>query len=276
MSIREAAQAVGKDIYTLNVSRLLKEGVVQLCGLTPTDIMHIKGDFGRYSREASYLGAQFVASNFGLTVEQLCEDIYDKIKRKIYTNVVEVLLENKYPEYMEQGISADVEKFIDRNYENSKNHSNDDQLLSMMFRTNYTLIGIGAPIHIFLKDVAKRLGTVSIIPEHSEVANALGVAVGNISVTYEVEIHPSNSLEGICSYTVFADERPVQFEELEDAEKFAEEEAKKGAYAEALRRGVQGDITIDCYSSQQKGKIKGGTVYLGSKVGAHAVGSVGF
>ena len=30
------------------------------CGLTPTDIMHIKGDFSVYDTEASRLAAQFV------------------------------------------------------------------------------------------------------------------------------------------------------------------------------------------------------------------------
>ncbi len=53
--LEEAAAAVGKDVYTLNVTRLEKEGVVIRSGLTPTDIMHIKGDFQRYSAEAPCL-----------------------------------------------------------------------------------------------------------------------------------------------------------------------------------------------------------------------------
>lgn len=273
--IREAAEAVGKDIYTLNVSRLLKEGVVQLCGLTPTDIMHIKGDFDRYDKEASYLGAQFVASNFGMTVEELCDFVYDEIKRKIYVNVVAALLENQYPDYMENGINADVERFINENYEMSKN-SADRDMLSMMFHTDYVLVGIGAPIHIFLSDVAKKMGTESVIPEHSEVANAVGAVVGNVSVTYEVEIRPSNSLEGISGYTVYTDGEPMEFEELYEAEEFAKEAAEKGAYEEAQRRGVQGNITVECQNAQQSGKIRGGTIYLGSRLIAHAVGSIGF
>jgi len=100
LSIRQAAAAIDKDIYVLNVSRLIKEGVVQLCGLTPTDIMHIKGDFSRYSTEASMLGAQFVANNLNVTVDELGDMIYDEIKRKMYLNVVKVTLENKNPYYM--------------------------------------------------------------------------------------------------------------------------------------------------------------------------------
>lgn len=47
--ITEAAAAIGRDIYTRHVERLLKDGIIQLCGLTPTDIMHIKGDFNGYT-----------------------------------------------------------------------------------------------------------------------------------------------------------------------------------------------------------------------------------
>ena len=82
--LAEAAAAVGKDIYTIDASRLIKDGVVQLCGLTPTDIMHIRGDFKEYEAQASLLGAEFVAYNLGISVEELCEQVYDAVKRKLY------------------------------------------------------------------------------------------------------------------------------------------------------------------------------------------------
>jgi N-methylhydantoinase A/oxoprolinase/acetone carboxylase beta subunit len=58
LTLREAAESVpGWDMYRYNVSKLLKEGVVQAVGLTPTDIMHITGDFNRYpARAALYSG----------------------------------------------------------------------------------------------------------------------------------------------------------------------------------------------------------------------------
>ena len=118
--LKEAAAAVGRDIYTLNVSRLLKEGIVQMCGLTPTDIMHIKGDFKKYNAEASMLGAEFTAFNLGVSIEELCGLVYDEIKRKIYLNAVKVLLENNDPHYMKHGVSKDVEKVINDSYETAK------------------------------------------------------------------------------------------------------------------------------------------------------------
>lgn len=48
------------DLYRLKSERLEDEGIVMRCGLTPTDIMHIRGDFCRHDRAASVLGARYL------------------------------------------------------------------------------------------------------------------------------------------------------------------------------------------------------------------------
>ena len=58
------------------------------------------------------------------------------------------------------------------------------------------MIGIGAPTHVFLPDVAKALGTNCIIPEHAEVANALGAVIADISAKAQVEIVPDYTAYG--------------------------------------------------------------------------------
>ena len=275
LMIREAAEAVGKDVYNLNVSRLLKEGVVGLIGLTPTDIMHIKGDFDRYDSGASYWGAKFVAAHFGKTAEELCDFVYDEIKRKLYRNIVKVLLENQYPGYLKNGVGPEVERFIDEGYERAK-APEQEGFLSFRFQTDFTLVGIGAPIHIFLDDVAQMLGTKSVIPPHSEVANALGAVAGNITATQTVEIRSQILKDGREGYAVFASEERTLFEELPQAEEFALKEAEKAARTEALRRGVTGEVTVESRVIRDVGSAMGGEIFLGSRAVAQAVGSIGF
>ena len=41
----DAAAAAGCDEYNFNTARLENEGIIIRCALTPTDMMHIKGDF---------------------------------------------------------------------------------------------------------------------------------------------------------------------------------------------------------------------------------------
>ncbi|MCL2883350.1 MAG: hydantoinase/oxoprolinase family protein, partial [Coriobacteriia bacterium] len=118
---REAAVGMpGRDVYNLDVSRLLSEGIVQVCGLTPTDIMHIKGDFNRFSVEASLLGAEFVAANLGLEIDELCDKVYDEIKRKLYLNIVMALLESQDSDFRDKGLTQETERFISKSYEMAK------------------------------------------------------------------------------------------------------------------------------------------------------------
>jgi len=276
LSIREAAEKVsGKDLYTLDVSRLLKEGVVQMCGLTPTDIMHIKGDFKAFPAEASFLGAEFVALNLDISVSELCDLVYDEIKRKLYVNIVKALLENKNNYYLKNGVSKEVERFINESYEMAKT-GRKNELVSMIFDTGFSLTGVGAPVHVFLNDVAELLGTKAIIPEHYEVANALGSIVGNVFALNTVEIRPNTSNDMVSGYTVYGNTESRIFLELADAEEFAVLEAKKGAYDEAVRRGAKGEITVTCKLDKHEAETRDGIVYLYTYAIGQAVGSLGF
>ncbi|MDR0670490.1 MAG: hydantoinase/oxoprolinase family protein [Treponema sp.] len=263
--LRDAAEAAGTDMYNLQVSRLVKEGVVQVCGLTPTDIMHIRGDFSAYSVEAARLGAEYTAFNLGISVEELCNRVYDEVKRKIYINVVKIFLENQNKHYMKNGVDREAERLILQSYESAK-RGHRGMPLSTAFTTDYALVGIGAPIRIFLADVAKLLGTEAIVPEHYEVANALGAVVGNIYVSYPVTIHPNYGPGGIENYTVFGFTGNRVFTTLKDAELFAAEEAKAGARAEAVKRGASGEITVTCSFDKKDAQAKSGSVYMGTTV----------
>ena len=276
MMLREASDSVpGKDMYNLNVSRLEREGVIQICGLTPTDIMHIKGDFTRFPAEASLLGAQYVALNLEITVDELCGRVYDDIKRKIYVNIVKAMLENKDSYYIKNGISKDVERFINESYDIAKTGCK-HEFISMMWSTDFALTGVGAPIRIFLDDVAKMLGTKAVLPKHYEVANAVGAIVGNVYAENIVEIKPNYNIDGITGYTVFGNAETRIFEEMKEAEEFAISEAKNGAYSEAIKRGAQGEITTTCKLKKHEAEAKDDIVYLGTHAIAYAVGSIGF
>ncbi len=273
--LTQAAKAIGKDIYTLDVHRLIKDGVVQICGLTPTDIMHIKGDFNRYSSEASRLAADFAAYNLDISVDKLCDLVYDEVKRKLYVNIVKAMLENKYPEYMKHGVNKDIERFILENYEEAKTGKRDN-LLSSSFGTGYSLVGIGAPIFNFLEDVAKILGTSCVIPKHYEVANALGAIMGSVSTHHSVKVKTNYSAEGISGYTVYGNDQNKEFEEFDEAVEYATTQACDGAKSEAIKRGAKGNITISFKVHDDKAEARNSIIHLGTTVTAYAVGALGF
>ena len=269
MSLNDIAVKLNVSTRRIKMDNLIKEGIVQLCGLTPTDIMHIKGDFNEFDKACSIAGAEYVARCTGITVDELSDVVYDEIKRKIYLNVITILLENENNDYMVNGVSDNVKNLINESYEMAK--MTNMNFLKLNFVTEFKLVGIGAPIHIFLNDVAKYLNTEAIIPNYHEVANAVGAIASDIYVNLSVEIKPVYSEIGITGYTVYG---VNLFEKYEDAEKFAIKEAKDNAVKEVKSRGANSEITVSYEVVSNTGKAKDGSVYLGTNIVVYAVGSI--
>lgn len=260
LMLEKAAVAMDKDIYSFTAARLEEEGIIMRSGLTPTDIMHIKGDFDKFEVKASMQAAIFAANclkrkNFKLSVDEFAERVYDTIKCKLYCNIVRILLCDKYPRFASEGLSPQMESIIKDSWELAKN--SDTQYTDFDFKTNATLISIGAPTHIFINDVAKALGTKAVIPEFAGVANAVGAVFGGVRAHSTVEIRTEHSDVGFDGYRVYGKTKNYFTDEFDKAREFAIKEAKEDAIAEAKRRGASGNINIDILCDMKTGILKG-------------------
>lgn len=268
----DAAPAAGANIYALNMRRLEKEGVIIRGGLTPTDIMHIKGDFNRFQTEASALGTQFVATCLNMSPEKLCDLVYNAVKRKLYCNIVRLLMEDEYPHYRKSSIGRGIEELIDESWNACRNGQKG--FLKLGFGSSAALVGVGAPVHVFLPDVAKALGAECVIARNAPVANALGAVVGNVSATCEVEIKADYDVGGIKGFIVFGKRATFNVDNLDEAIRLATEDSKESALEEAKLRGALGDITVTVKHSLSEGHAKEDSILLGAKVVATAIGRI--
>ncbi len=278
LDIRSAAEAVGKDIYWLNVSRLEAEGVVLRAGLTPTDFMHLKGDFDAYDPRAAELAARYLLRcmhrpwDSDEELAKLCDEVYDRVKKKLFTSLTRILLMDRYPKYRQEGPGPQLEEIIAGRWDEVKNGKNPGYF-DVDFSTTAVLVGIGAPIHIFLPDVAQAMGAECVIPPNAGVANAVGAVVGNITAYVEVELLPNYTAGGIEGYFVKASDRQEIFKDRKDAEARCQVIAMELARQEALRRGVTGEIRVTVeVSDRGVPDSKGNRVDLGSTFTGIAMG----
>lgn len=280
--VRNAPVMLGSgelDLYNLKSERLEDEGIIMRCGLTPTDIMHIKGDFCQHDNAVSILGVRYLLGNLPgyndtkIDLVRFCDDIYNLVYAKLYENILRILLINKHPKLFEKGISEQLLKLIRQSF---KEHDKGIKgLLGFNFFTPATLIGIGAPTHIFLPFVAKVLGTDCIIPEHAEVANALGAIIADISATAVIKISPNYTVAGNAGYTVYTADGGKLFAELNDAIDFAKEMASETAISDAKKRGALGELTVSVVVNPKSAYSKDGAfIDLGTTVEARATGRV--
>ena len=277
LMLREAAEAGGTDIYHLEkFERIESEGVVIRAGLTPTDFMHLAGDFESYDVEAAELAARFLMRSLGLDdtrpgeMERFTASVYEAVKRKLYNNVVRVLLQDKYPKLRAHGLDRQLAELVDASWDEFR--AGRGGYFELGLHTRAALVGIGAPIHIFLPDVAEALGADCIIPENAGVANATGAVVGNVNAEARVEVRPNHTPGGIDGYFVCAPSETRHIWARHDAVAAARELAESLARAEAKKRGISGEMTIKIEVEDSTGHASRGMVDLGSTVIATAIG----
>ena len=135
------------------------------------------------------------------------------------------------------------------------------------------LIGIGAPTHIFLPEVAQALGTRCVISEHSGVANAIGAVVADINARASVEIRADYAFGGLEGYSIHAPGVHESFVAYVQALDAARTVADQAAVAEARRRGALGELSVDVQVRTHVSHTRdGGEVDLGTAVVALATG----
>lgn len=238
LSIVLLAEKAGISIYELKTERLERYGIIMRSALTPTDIMHLTGEFTRFNEEAALLGANILASRLNKSLKELIDLINTKVKEKLYLNIIGVLLENESDDFNFRNFSKEAIALLMKGFKNSKGDN-----LSIGFSTKYDLVGIGAPIHVFLPDVSKKLNTQCIIPEHAPVANAVGAITGSITVEETIIIKPIYEAQGISKYSCFSSTQCNTFLNYEEAMKWSKEEAERLAYEKALQRG-SGKVSV--------------------------------
>jgi N-methylhydantoinase A/oxoprolinase/acetone carboxylase beta subunit len=242
------------DIYALNTERLESEGIIMRCGLTPTDFMHIKGDFLRYDTRASVLAARFMLLNMGKedteeNVRKLADEAYELVQFRMYQDIIDLSLQQMYPLEFKDGPGSQMSLIISEAWQNRNTVS--AGILGEKFFSGYTLIGIGAPTHLFLPEAAKALGADYLLAENAEVANAIGALYARVGSTARVNITERYSPEvGGFFYIVHDPEGSYRIEEKGEALRRARKAAEKAAEKEARARGATGHIVTDSHIEQ--------------------------
>ncbi|WP_419932431.1 hydantoinase/oxoprolinase family protein [Candidatus Poriferisodalis sp.] len=104
------------------------------------------------------------------------------------------------------------------------------------------IVVIGAPAVTYAPLIADLLGTVSVVPPHAEVANAVGAAVARIRITKHVTVTAPRR----GSYRAHWGEDPPIWHSLSEAREWATTQAVEAARSEATEAGaLDPEVTVD-------------------------------
>jgi N-methylhydantoinase A/oxoprolinase/acetone carboxylase beta subunit len=228
----------------LHVAQIAAEGlerqeVIGKAGLTPTDLLHVEGRYIPWNSEASELALRVFSHYQFKEPDEIREEVWRRAVEMILHAVISFLSKQTLTPPSATGSEAedDIGRWFFRNsiYDIHPH-------LKTQFRLREPIVGIGAPAGFFLEKVGEALNAQLILPEHHEVANALGAVAGSVMVVEEVLVYPRVDASGleVLGYYVQTSEQRKDFdeEELKGCLAYARGLARERALGAAVRSGA--------------------------------------
>ncbi len=214
------------------LERLIAQGFLRKVGFTPSDAAHVLGLHDAWNREAAALAAALFArrkGNDGQPVaagaEALAQRVIDRLTRRSAELVLEAALAEDG--YEAEGLAASPL--------GAAALDGCAGFAVPSLRLSAPLIGLGASAAIYYPAVAALCGTQSAIPDHADVANAVGAVAGRVEVRVEATILSPDGER----FDVLAGGAPEVFVSLPLAKARAEAWARGEALARAEAAGAE-------------------------------------
>ncbi len=245
----------------LPLARMEENYIIQRCGLTPTDLLHAAGRFTRWDEKTSREVCELFASISGLDVEEMTAMLLEKVARRLALELLKKQLDMETrPDAMED---CDVCRVMIHNMFNGGGKNFD-----VRFELRQPVIGIGAPISHFLPRAAELLGARAILPEHADVANAIGAITSHIAVRRKLKIKTDQDggffIHGLVGARHFPD--------LDEAENHARQELNRMVLNIARASGTSGTSVEMLSEDRSTRSVQGEEIFLERHIVAELVG----
>ncbi len=271
-SIVRLKQAVDSNDYLLTrqLERLRSERLLLHSGFTPTDALQVLGKMAGSQTEASRMGAKILAKKAGLSMDELCRKTLSRVSDMISTELSSTAFgeEASEPDWSREPTAAKILRLA-----LGKERSNS---LKIDFTLQKPIVAVGAPVGAYFPQTSRQLHTDLIIPDHAEVASAVGALSGGIVQRCRVVVSPLNGVQ--IGYRVHLPDGIRDFENLDEGIAYAHR--SMSAYLQERAKRVGADqIEIKMNRKDRNAPIGvdgGANLYLESELLFTATGRPGF
>lgn len=236
-------EAISSRLDLAALERLVSRGLVLLSGLTPSDAVHVLGRAALWDSAAARAGATLFARRrdgrgepIAPGPEALAQRVLDQLAAQSVDAVLRVAFE-------EDGIgpreaaAALVASPVTR----AALARRGGVLARLSLGLGVPLIGLGASAACHYPAVGAALATDLVVPEHADVANAIGAVVGRVEMQAAITVTPL----GEGRFRVHLADGARDFDTLEAALACAETAARAEARALAVRAGAEvADVAV--------------------------------
>ena len=206
VSVFEISALTRKDFHPQTLDCLIKKRLVQVIGFTPTDALHVLGEYTAWREEASRTGAERLGRLMRMTPIEFCTAVKKKVARNMALHLLSYIL---------TGVPCEsIEKILDGDY-------------PAKFKLQLPVVLLGGPVRAHRKELEELIDADILVPEHAEVGNAVGALVGKGIKRAEILIRPESLMSPDRDFLVFAPGSRLKFETYSKALEKATEIGKK-------------------------------------------------
>ena len=257
-------EVISRRLQASALERLIDLGLVRVSGLTPSDAAHVLGLHDGWDREAAVRAADLLARQRdalgrarAATGDALAGRVIAAVKRRSAELVLAAALARDGLGDVDPAASKLVQAALDGATSSAR----------INIGVKLPVIGLGASARVYYPDVAGILGAEAAIPEHAEVANALGAVVGRVEIRREITIIVAES----GAYRVPGHPRSKDFATLEPALEHARAILHELAARDAREAGAD-DIEYRERYDAKTADIDGQPVFIEGRLSLTATG----
>lgn len=251
-----------------SLSRLIRAGFLRRIAFTPTDAAHVIGLHDTFDGEAAEKAARLFArrrGNDGKPVAQSAEALAQRVIDGLTRRSAELVLDTAFeedgfeaPTLSQSTLAAAAldERAAPR-----------PRLAELRLALSAPLIGLGASAPTYYPAVATMLGAEALIPDHADVANAVGAVAGQVEVKVDALILSSDGDRFEIMTTGAPIAAATEAAAFEIAETWARDEALKRAIAAGAA-----DARIAVTRQMRRAKIEARDILVEATVTAIATG----
>ena len=219
---------------TENLRSLKVKGYIVQTGLTPTDVLHVKGIYTPGDVNAAREGVEIFSNLSGLTVDQFIDSFMDEMVTRIGGEVIKKIISDEAGDIIP---SRALDYLIKATL-----GAAGFRTMSIQATLDRPIVGIGAPAHVFVPELEKRMNVKVIIPANHDVGNAVGAVCSKVSETISVQVYPRDYKFWV--FSSFAE--PFDFHHREEAISKAKEISSEYVKARAIAAGAKNvEVMVD-------------------------------
>jgi N-methylhydantoinase A/oxoprolinase/acetone carboxylase beta subunit len=250
------------QMATLN--RLVARGLVHVCGFTPSDAAHTLGRQANWDTVSARLGAELFArrrDGRGQPIAETPEALSERVLVAVTRLSAEVILETAFAEDGLDGAATVAHALVQRAVDGR------DGIARFSVALDRPVIGLGASAPLHYADLPGLVGNRCVVPEDTDVANALGAVVGQVRVSAEALVsQPKEGLFRLSAGDILRD-----FTDENIAVSMAEEKVRELASERAKIAGTDmAEVAIS--RDIRTSTIEGQRMFIEARIVAVATG----